>query len=74
VSAFTFTKDLKVGMKSEDVKELQKYLISQGYFTGDTTGYFGKLTKIAVIKFQKAHGLPATGMFGKLSRAVTNSN
>lgn len=54
---------LKEGMSHNDVKELQDLLKSKGYFTYHTsTGYFGSITKEAVIRFQKANNLPATGI------------
>jgi PKD repeat protein len=34
------------------------------------TSYFGRITQGWVIKFQKAHGLPAFGIVGSLTRAV----
>ena len=54
---------LKEGMSHNDVKELQDLLKSKGYFTYHTsTGYFGSITKDALIRFQKANNLPATGI------------
>jgi len=60
---------LSLGMRGEDVRELQKNLKTLGYFTfGSLTDYFGQYTKSAVIKFQKANGLNAEGFYGPLSR------
>ena len=54
---------LKEGMQHGDVKELQEVLKSKGYFTYHTsTGYFGSITKDALIRFQRDHNLPATGI------------
>ena len=61
----TITKSLKVGMKGAEVTCLQQQLN-----VTPATGYFGSLTKAAVIAFQKNHSLPATGLFGALSRAA----
>ena len=78
---FNFTRNLEKGMTGEDVRELQKYLNSQGFLI-DTTGvgspgqestYFGSLTQKALIKFQKYNDLPATGYFGPLTRALINN-
>lgn len=61
---------LTIGMKGEDVRQLQTDLKKLGYFTFYTvTDYFGENTKKAVIKFQKANGLNAEGFFGPLTRA-----
>ncbi|KIL74574.1 C40 family peptidase [Bacillus badius] len=56
---------LKSGMKHQDVKELQQALKSKGYYHSSLDTTFGPLTKTAVIKLQKAHGLKADGIAGK---------
>lgn len=53
---------LKSGMTHNDVKQLQEVLKKKGYFSGNTTTYFGSLTKSAVIKFQKNNRLKADGI------------
>jgi len=60
----TFTRDLTVGMKGDDVKCLQGYLK-----VSPQSGYFGPLTKAAVQNWQSENGLPSTGYFGPMSRA-----
>ena len=62
-SAFVFNNSLKVGMTSQDVRELQKFLNSKGFIVaqsgngspGNETAKFGTLTRNALIKFQEAH-------------------
>jgi len=54
---------LKMGSKGDDVKELQKALGIP--VDKEKTGYFGKLTKEAVIKFQKENGLKQDGVVGE---------
>jgi peptidoglycan hydrolase-like protein with peptidoglycan-binding domain len=69
--------DLTVGSSGTSVVVLQNALIAQGYLVmpaGVTTGYFGSLTKAAVMKWQAANGLPSTGYFGPLSRAKFNGS
>ena len=56
---------LKSGMKHSDVKELQQVLKAKGYYKSSLDTTFGPLTKSAVIKLQKAHGLTADGIAGK---------
>ncbi|KAB7709143.1 endopeptidase [Bacillus aerolatus] len=56
---------LRSGMKHQDVKELQQALKSKGYYKSSVDMHFGPLTKSAVIKLQKAHGLTADGIAGK---------
>lgn len=55
-----------------DVLELQKRLAGLGFLSGTPTGYFGSATQQAVKKFQAAHGIPATGYVGSLTRATLN--
>lgn len=72
VSVFTFFKNLKLKSTGKDVLELQKMLISEGYMTAKATGYFGIVTKTALMKWQKGHNVLQTGNFGPLSRAAAN--
>jgi peptidoglycan hydrolase-like protein with peptidoglycan-binding domain len=74
-----FTRDLKIGMTGEDVKELQKYLNNKGFILlltgqpgspGNETTMFGNATQNALIKFQQSIGLPAYGYFGPMTRAI----
>lgn len=68
-----FNMNLKVGMRNADVRALQEYLADAGFFNVDATGYFGSITKKAVIAFQLANDLPGTGFVGTLTRGVLNS-
>lgn len=65
--------NLRIGMRSGDVTVLQSFLAVQGYFPYSPIGVFGPLTFRAVQNFQAAHGVPATGYVGPLTRAVINS-
>lgn len=66
----TFLRDLSLGARGEDVKNLQLLLVAEGYLApGLTSGYFGMLTKDALAKLQAKRGLPATGFFGAMTRA-----
>lgn len=67
----SFTRDLSVGSRGQDVNCLQRFLTSQGFFGGTTTNYFGPLTQSAVINWQRSHRItPAQGYFGPASRSV----
>ncbi len=68
-TTFNFEKNLRMGLKGNDVIELQKLLIEEGFLKTKATGYFGALTKSALAKWQAKNGLPATGYFGAMSRA-----
>ncbi len=72
---------IKLGVKGDDVKKLQQCLNKQKIFiatkgtgsVGKETTVFGKLTKKALQKFQKAHGLEQDGVFGPLTRAMAEN-
>lgn len=53
---------LSVGMSGQDVKELQTILKSKGYFNYQVTGYFGPVTKKAVMDYQRASKLYPYGV------------
>ena len=62
---------LKRGSKGGHVKELQTLLNYAGFGAQLTVdGIFGSLTEIAVISFQKLHGLKADGIVGPLTWAA----
>lgn len=53
---FTFTQTLKVGVTSNEVKQAQLLLISEGLLPSDcATGYFGGLTLAGVRAFQEKY-------------------
>ncbi len=70
----TFTRNLTMGSRGDDVKELQGLLIAKGYLGSNATGYFGGLTKAALMKLQKERSLPQTGFFGPMTRATFVQN
>lgn len=81
--AYTFTKDLKLGSRDAEVKNLQKVLnasvdtqvaVSGVGSLGKETTYFGGLTKAAVIKYQTKNDIsPAAGYVGRITRAKLNA-
>jgi peptidoglycan hydrolase-like protein with peptidoglycan-binding domain len=66
---------LYIGSNGNEVKCLQEKLKNLGYFTYfNTTGYFGLLTKEAVINFQKDKNLkPFPGWVGPGTRSILNN-
>lgn len=66
----SFSRNLTVGSRGEDVTRLQALLIGRGYLAGTATGYFGQLTKSALMKLQKDSTLPPSGFFGPMTRAI----
>ena len=65
---------LKVGSSGEAVQTLQLQLKKLGYFSGTGTGYYGSVTRAAVIAFQRANGLSADGIAGPATRKKAFSN
>ncbi len=72
INKFKFTKSLNLGSTGSEVTELQKLLKTNGFYSGAITGYFGALTKTAVKKFQKAHGISQLGNVGPATRVELN--
>jgi hypothetical protein len=59
----------------KDVSELQEVLTIYGDYTyGVKTGYFGEVTKNALIKWQTRNGLPASGHLDEQSRTKINTH
>ena len=81
-----FDRNLTIGARGEDVKALQQFLIDENVYPEKlVTGYFGPLTRAAVIRFQEKYvedilipwGLTpgtGTGFFGPMSRKKANLN
>lgn len=71
---YAFVRNLGVGARGDDVRALQELLAREGFLAPSAlTGYFGALTKAAVIRYQNAHGIvPASGYAGPKTRAVLN--
>lgn len=56
---------LKKGARGEQVKTIQRLLVSLGYGAGAADGIFGAKTEAALIKYQKDRNLAADGICGK---------
>ncbi|HVM76640.1 MAG TPA: peptidoglycan-binding domain-containing protein [Candidatus Paceibacterota bacterium] len=80
--SFYFARNLAIGMAGYDVQNLQIYLNRHGYpvaafgfgSSGNEVIYFGAKTQAALIMFQQAHGIRATGFFGPITRSYMNSH
>lgn len=67
------TRNLTVGSSGADVTALQNFLNKNGFNAGIATGYFGAVTKAAVLAFQQAKGIsPANGYVGLDTREFIN--
>jgi len=63
-SGSVFTRTLRRGQRGSDVKTLQTWLTDVGD-TVPETGYFGSMTKAAVIRFQTTENMRRTGVVGR---------
>ncbi len=69
-----FTMEMSLGMSGQQVSQLQAFLATNPsiYPQGLVTGYFGALTRAAVMRFQSFYGIPAVGRVGPLTLAQLN--
>jgi peptidoglycan hydrolase-like protein with peptidoglycan-binding domain len=65
--------NLAMGSRGDDVSSLQMFLESKGFLAmpqGAAHGYFGGLTRSALIRYQSSVGIRATGFYGPLTRGA----
>lgn len=67
------TKTISMGTFGPEVMSLQRMLEQLQYGDFVPTGFFGQKTKDAVVKFQKANGILATGNVGDQTKIKLNS-
>ncbi len=68
---------LGMGSQGDDVVTLQTFLVNEGFLvmpSGVSMGYFGSLTKMALMKYQASQNIPSTGYFGPLTKAQVNTS
>lgn len=64
-------RDLTIGNQGLDVVELQAFLGELGYLDVPASisyGYFGSMTKTALMRYQASRSIISTGYFGPLSK------
>ena len=54
----------KQGSRGETVKQIQRVIKNNGYYTGSIDGIYGEKTAEGVRKYQRANGLTADGVTG----------
>jgi L,D-peptidoglycan transpeptidase YkuD (ErfK/YbiS/YcfS/YnhG family) len=64
-AACTIGTTLRVGSTGEAVRCLQSRLNQLGYDAGPVDGWFGAMTRAAVVRFQRARGLTVDGIVGR---------
>gem|GEM_PF-2273704 len=81
-SSSALTRNLTLGSTGTDVQALQMYLNAHGFIIASSgpgspyneTTLFGPMTKQALIEFQKANGISATGYFGPITREYISTH
>jgi peptidoglycan hydrolase-like protein with peptidoglycan-binding domain len=73
--ADTINQQLDFGMTNSDVTTLQTFLAQDStlYPQGLVTGFFGPLTRAAVINFQARNGIDTVGRVGPITLAALNA-
>jgi len=72
-AAYNFARNFGFGARGADVDALQQALIDGGFLKITApTGYFGVLTRAAVIAFQAKYGIAQIGVVGPVTRAQLN--
>ena len=72
-TSYNFTELLTAGSQDAEVTALQNRLTALGFYSGPVTGYYGALTEAAVVKYQTAHSIAATGYVGPSTRTALNA-
>lgn len=57
----------QVGSRGAEVRAIQQKLKERGLFKSDVTGYYGEITRKAVLAFQKQKGISQTGIAGPIT-------
>ncbi|OPJ56392.1 peptidoglycan-binding domain-containing protein [Alkalithermobacter paradoxus] len=55
---------MRIGMRGENISNLQRRLRELGYFNHNVTGYFGTITRTAVQNFQRDRRITVDGIVG----------
>lgn len=78
---YRFTRELTVGSRGHDVAQLQRCLgylkDAEGYLfplSQEPTGYYGGITRRAVLRYQAMKGLPQTGSVNQQTLAALNQD
>jgi hypothetical protein len=64
----SLSRSIYFGSYGSDVRSLQEFLRDKGYFTGNSTKFFGYMTFRSLVNWQKANGINAIGVAGPATR------
>lgn len=62
------------GEFAEEIHNIQQRLIQLQYMTGETTGFYGDITKAAVSTFQSVVGVEPTGIYDNTTRSMLEAS
>ena len=79
VDSVKLSRNISMGSKGQDVKDLQSQLSQLGFYKSSLDGIFGQNTRAAVINFQKSRHITADGIAGsqtkkELAEAIKEKN
>lgn len=72
INEYRFFYNMSFGDNSFNVQKLQERLVKEGYLLAKPNGNFGPQTRKAVMDYQIANGIQATGFVGMLTRQQLN--
>lgn len=72
---YRFRANLGYGMRGPAVRQLQLRLLEEGVYPprAPISRYFGPITRAAVRKYQRLHGIRTTGFVGPITRGALNA-
>lgn len=73
LSFASIDQNLKYRQSGLEVSEFQDFLISKGFLSGNSTGFFGLMTLQGAKDYQTSVGLPSTGFVGSMTREKVNA-
>lgn len=71
---YTERAEVKRGYTGQEAKAIQEKLIEAGFLEGAADGNFGAKSEAATIEFQKANGLPGTGIADSVTQYLLFSD
>ena len=71
-TAYAASPLLRVGSRGNEVRQLQQHLKEANVYNYRVTGYYGNITRDAVMKFQRQRGLAVDGIAGKRTLSALN--
>ena len=68
ICSMNINRSLFLGSRGDDVRAFQEFLIEEGRLSATATGYFGPMTRSALVSYQASAGISPVGIAGPLTR------